>query len=66
MRSPVQTITRDSGSEVGSLLGAPEDLESQRAVKAASTELASLSHGLGQFLNYPWFGNLHSEMEDRI
>ncbi|KFY24646.1 hypothetical protein V493_05121 [Pseudogymnoascus sp. VKM F-4281 (FW-2241)] len=43
IRSPVQTITRDAGSEVGWL--APEGLESQRAVKAASSELASLPHG---------------------
>lgn len=44
MRSPVQTITRDAGSEVGWPWGAPEGLESHRAVKAASSELASLSY----------------------
>lgn len=45
MRSPVQTITRDAGSEVASPWEVPEGLESQRAVKAASSELASVSHG---------------------
>lgn len=44
MRSPVQTITRDAGSELDWLWEAPEGLESHRAVKAASLELASFSH----------------------
>ncbi|KFY75736.1 hypothetical protein V499_04292 [Pseudogymnoascus sp. VKM F-103] len=45
MRSPVQTITRDAGSVVCWLWAAPEGLQSHRAVKAASSESAPLSHG---------------------